>query len=259
MTDYNLEGETYIVTGASRGIGTAVANVLLDAGANVIGCASSGPGQMTGLWAEFGDERFLPLTIDLSKPGAAFELWDQALAFKGEIHGIVNNAGIAPQTPHDAPNDQWLDDWAKVMQVNVQAVADLCKAAINHFEAKRADDSEHTGRIVTVASRAAFRGDQPDSMHYAASKGALVALMRSIARGFAGSGIYGFIIAPGWVDTDMAAVTKLPGNEHMLKEIPMGATVPPKEIAHMIAFLLSGRVDHATGTTIDMNGASYVR
>lgn len=259
MADYDIKGKTFIVTGASRGIGSAVAKVLLEAGANVVGCSSSGPGEMKSLTAEFGDDRILPLTIDLSKSGAAFDLWEKALAFKGDIHGIVNNAGIAPQTPHDAPTDQWLADWARVMQVNVQAVADLCRAAIAHFEAARASDASATGRIVTVASRAAFRGDQPDSMHYAASKGALVALMRSIARGFAGKGIYGFTIAPGWVDTDMAEVTKLPGNEHMLKEIPMGATVPPAEIAHMIAFLLSGRVDHATGTTVDINGASYVR
>lgn len=256
---FTLEGKTYIVTGASRGIGNATANILLDLGANVVGGYSSSPGQLKGLWAQYGDDRLLPLQMDLSEPGAAFKMWEQALAFKGQIDGIVNNAGIAPSTPYNAPIDQWQSDWAQVMQVNVQAVADLCKAAIEYFEAERAKDGEFTGRIVTVASRAAFRGDQPDSLHYAASKGALVALMRSIARGFAGKGIYAFSIAPGWVDTGMAEITKLPGNEHMLKEIPMGAVAPPENIGNMIAFLMSGLVDHATGTTIDINGASYVR
>ncbi len=256
---FTLEGKTYIVTGASRGIGNATANILLGLGANVVGGYSTSPGQMEDLLAEYGDDRLLPLQIDLSEPGAGFKMWQQALAFKGEIAGIVNNAGVAPSTPHDTDVDQWQADWALVMQVNVQAVADLCKVAIEYFESERATDNDFTGRIVTVASRAAFRGDQPDSLHYAASKGALVALMRSIARGFASKGIYAFTIAPGWVDTGMAEVTKLPGNEHMLKEIPMGAVAPPEDIGNMIAFLMSGLVDHATGTTVDINGASYVR
>jgi 3-oxoacyl-[acyl-carrier protein] reductase len=132
-------------------------------------------------------------------------------------------------------------------------VADLCREAIKTFE------PQGGGRIVTVASRAAFRGDVPDCMHYAASKGAVVSLMRTIARGYARAGIYGFLIAPGWVDTDMAAMVHEPGNEYMLKEIPMGKLAPPEDIGNMVAFLLSGLVDNATGTTIDINGASYVR
>lgn len=256
---FTLDGETYLVTGASRGIGTEVANVLLNLGANVVGGYSSAPGQLKGLWAEFGDERLLPVQMDLSEPGAGARLWDAAMAFKGNLDGLVNNAGIAPATPHDAPEADWHADWAKTMQVNVQAVADLCRAAILHFEAEREKDEEFTGRIVTVASRASFRGDQPDSLHYAASKGALISLMKSISRGFAGKGIYAFTVAPGWVDTDMAAVVHQPGNEWMLNEIPTGALVPPREIANMIAFLLSGMVDQATGTNVDINGASYVR
>lgn len=256
---FNLNGETYLVTGASRGIGNAVANALLDLGANVVGGYSAAPGQLKGLWAEFGDDRLLTVQVDLSEPGAGARLWEAAMDFKGSVDGLVNNAGIAPSTDYKGSDDIWQADWAKTMQVNVQAVADLCRAAILHFENEREKDEDFTGRIVTVASRAAFRGDQPDSLHYAASKGALIALMRSIARGFAGKGIYAFTIAPGWVDTDMAEVAKKPGNEWMLKEIPMGALVPPREIADMIAFLLSGKVDHATGTNVDMNGASYVR
>ncbi len=256
---FSLEGKTYLVTGTSRGIGSATAGILLNLGANVVGCSSSRPGKMEDLEAKYGSEKVLSVPVDLSKPGTGFELWEQAIRFKGRIDGLVNNAGIAPSTPYDAPNEQWTTDWARVMQVNVQAVADLCKAAIQHFETERVRNKDFAGRIVTIASRAAFRGDQPDSLHYAASKGALVALMRSIARGFSGNGIYGFIIAPGWVATDMAAVTEMPGNEHMLKEIPMGAMAPPEDIGNMIAFLLSGLVDNATGTTIDINGASYVR
>ena len=256
---FDLKGKTYLVTGASRGIGAAIAEVLLDLGANVVGGYTSRPGAMDDLLATHGPERMLPVQEDLSAQGAGTRLWQAAISFKGHIDGLVNNAGIGPSTPYDVPEDKWQADWSQTMQVNVQAVADLCRAAILHFEKTRAEDGTFEGRIVTVASRAAFRGDQPDSLHYAASKGALIALMRSIARGFAGKGIYAFTIAPGWVDTDMAEVVHKPGNEWMLKEIPVGAMVPPTQIANMIAFLLSGLVDHATGTNVDINGASYVR
>lgn len=245
--------DTFILTGASRGIGAATARVLLSAGANVVGTYASAPGELAVLEEEYGTDRLYSVQSDLGETGAAFRLFDSALQFKGRIDGIINNAGIMPSTPHTVDEETWLKDWAQVMTVNVQAVADLSKAALNHFEAKGG------GKIITVASRAAFRGDTSDMMHYAASKGALVAMMRSIARAFARDGIYAYLIAPGWVKTDMAAVAYEPGNEHMLQEIPMGDAVPPEEIGNMIAFLLSGLVNHATGATFDINGASYVR
>jgi len=249
-----FDGETFIVTGASRGIGAAIARILLSSGANIIGSYVTKSGALSGLAEEYGPERVLAVRRDLSESGAGFRLFEEALAFKGRINGIVNNAGIMPSTPHTVGEDKWHNDWAQVMAVNVQAVADLSKAAINHFEIEATK-----GRIVTITSRAAFRGDSTDMMHYAASKGALVSMMRTIARGFAGNGIYAYLIAPGWVKTDMASVAYEPGNEHMLREIPMGDAAPPEEIGNMVAFLLSGLVDHATGATFDVNGASYVR
>lgn len=246
--------DTFLLTGASRGIGAATARILLSAGANVVGSYAHSPGALTELETEFGKDRLHILKSDLSKPAEAFRLFEGAVKFKGKVDGIINNAGIMPSTPHTVNEDMWLKDWANVMQVNVQAVADLSKAAINHFEAHGG-----TGRIVSIASRAAFRGDSSDMMHYAASKGALVSMMRTIARAFARESIYAYLIAPGWVKTDMASVAYEPGNEHMLREVPMGDAAPPEEIGNMVAFLLSGLVNHATGATFDINGASYVR
>jgi NAD(P)-dependent dehydrogenase (short-subunit alcohol dehydrogenase family) len=251
--------QTFLVTGASRGIGAATAKTLLTAGANVVGSYTHNPGTLTELANTFGPNRVKAIQVDLGNKNAGFDLWQQALNFNGRLDGLVNNAGVMPSTPHTADHETWNADWARVMAVNVQAVADLCKAAILHFEAQRAKDEKSTGRIITIASRAGFRGDTSDAMHYAASKGAVVALMRSIARAFAGEGIYAYLIAPGWVKTDMAAVAYEQGNEHMLKEIPIGDAAPPEEIGNMIAFLLSGLIDHATGATFDVNGASYVR
>ncbi|WP_262694778.1 SDR family NAD(P)-dependent oxidoreductase [Kordiimonas aquimaris] len=255
----SFDGQTFLVTGASRGIGAAAASILLKAGANVVGSYATSPGALAVLAEEFGSDRIVAVQADLGENDAGFRLWNEAMDFKGNIDGLVNNAGIMPSTAHDTDNQTWTADWANVMAVNVQAVADLCKAAIMHFETMRRQNDTATGRIITVASRAAFRGDSSDAIHYAASKGAVVAMMRSIARAFAKDGIYAYLIAPGWVKTDMAAVAYEPGNEHMLKEIPIGDAAPPEEIGNMIAFLLSGLIDHATGATFDINGASYVR
>lgn len=247
------DNQTILVTGASRGIGAATARILLEAGASVVGSYNSGEGALAELKTEFGADRLLAVKSNLGEVGAGKVLWEAAKAFKGSLSGLVNNAGIMPETSLDMADDAWHQAWSDVMAVNVQAVADLCREAIRDFGAAGG------GRIVTIASRASFRGDGPDYLNYAASKGAVVSLMRSIARGFADKGIYVFTIAPGWVKTDMASVAFEPGNEWMLKEVPMGAAAPPENIGNMVAFFLSGLIDHSTGCTIDINGASYVR
>jgi NAD(P)-dependent dehydrogenase (short-subunit alcohol dehydrogenase family) len=132
------------------------------------------------------------------------------------------------------------------------AVADLCRYAILHFK------EQGGGTIVNISSRAAFRGDLPDSMHYAASKGAMVAFTRSIAKGYARENILAYTVAPGWVLTErVRPKLEAPGNEFLLDEVPMGEAAPPEEVANIVAFLLSGQARHATGATFDINGASY--
>ncbi|NVJ98456.1 MAG: SDR family oxidoreductase [Alphaproteobacteria bacterium] len=252
MIQFNND-QTILVTGASRGIGGATARILLEAGANVVGSYNRNPGVLSELEAQFGKKRVLPVQADLGVRGSARELWRKGKSLSGRIDGLVNNAGIMPETSLKVADGDWYRDWDATMAVNVQAVADLCREAIREFE------TNGGGRIVTIASRASFRGDGPDYLHYAASKGAVVSLMRSIARGFASKGILAFTIAPGWVKTDMASVAFEPGNEWMLKEVPIGDAAPPENIGNMVAFFLSGLIDHATGCAIDINGASYVR
>jgi 3-oxoacyl-[acyl-carrier protein] reductase len=252
----SLDQQTLLITGASRGIGAAVAKAALEEGATVIGSYRQGPGALEQLQDGYGSDRVLALQSDLATPKAGAALWREALAKAGRIDALVNNAGIAPMSGIDDDDETWHRDWADVLAVNTQAVADLCREAVRQFR------KTGGGRIVNVASRAAFRGDTLDGLHYAASKGAVVALTRSIARGYAEEGILAFIVAPGWVKTDMASVIYEPGHagyESALTEIPMGDAAPPEQVANMIVFLLSGKVDHATGATFDINGASYVR
>jgi len=172
----------------------------------------------------------------------------------GRIDVLVNNAGIYEPDHEAGSTAEWRAAWQRTLQVNLIAPAELARAATKHFEGRGG------GAIINIASRAAFRGDQADYGAYAASKGGLVALNHTIARSAAAKGVVAYAIAPGWVETDMARdYLKKTGDTSMLRDIPMGAMVPPSELANMIVFLASGAARHATGTTIDMNGASYPR
>jgi NAD(P)-dependent dehydrogenase (short-subunit alcohol dehydrogenase family) len=141
------------------------------------------------------------------------------------------------------------------MQINLQASADLCRRAILHWR-KRASG----GRIINVASRAAYRGDSPAHWHYAASKGGMVAMNKSIARGFAGEKILAFAVCPGFTMTGMADdYLASRGGEKLLADIPLGRVASPGEVANTVAYLALEAPASMTGAVLDINGASYVR
>ena len=132
--------------------------------------------------------------------------------------------------------------------------ATLLSLAVAHFRGKGG------GKIVNIASRAAHRGDAPDQWPYAASKGALVALTKTIARGYAAENILAFAVAPGFTETDMAYVGMTDADiRRILSEIPLGSMASAEEVGALVAFLCADQVRHMTGATFDINGASYVR
>ncbi|RMF16194.1 MAG: SDR family oxidoreductase [Alphaproteobacteria bacterium] len=251
MMKVDLEGRTILVTGASRGIGAAIAETLLECGAHVALHWHSEPAACDRLVARFG-ARACSLRADLGEQAQVRRLWQEVCGWRGRLDGLVNNAAVMPYSAPEGPQTDWARDWDACWRVNIRAVADLSRLAILHFKERGG------GRLVNIASRAAFRGDLPDAMHYAASKGAVVALTRSIAKGYAKQGVRAFIIAPGWTRTERVLPRiEAAENAHMLAEIPIGGAVPPREIGNLAAFLLAGLADHATGGTFDINGASY--
>ncbi|MGI0115851.1 SDR family NAD(P)-dependent oxidoreductase [Zooshikella sp. RANM57] len=248
----SLKNKTILLTGASGGIGLATTRCLLKTGAKVVLHYNSASDNIELLRKEFGSNRCKTVQANLANPQEVNQLWQHAVDWQGSIDGIINNAAFESAITIDSPLEKWRTVWQTTLDINVIAVADLCRYAIAHYQQRSG------GMIINLASRAAFKGDLPDMMHYAASKGAIVSLTRSVAKAYAKDNIFAFIIAPGWVNTNrIQAKLAKPGNEALLNEVPTGRPAPPEEVANIIAFLLSGLSNHATGATIDINGASY--
>ena len=249
----DLHGRVVLITGAGGAIGSAAARTLADAGAIVLAQdVRAEPVQRVVVELGASAHAFVS---DLSDPVAAARLWEDALAVHGRIDVLVNNAGIFPAAELDAPLEDWVRVWNLSLGVNLVAPAILCKAAVTTFAGQ-----DGGGIIVNMASRAAFRGEDPAYWHYAAAKAGLVAMTRSIARNNGRQGVTAFAIAPGYVDTAFnQRFADEVGVEVAARDTGLGEVAQPQDVANVIAFLASGLARHATGTTIDINGASYVR
>jgi NAD(P)-dependent dehydrogenase (short-subunit alcohol dehydrogenase family) len=236
-----------LITGASRGIGAAAYALLKATGHNVRGHSSRGSDDL--------------IAADLTDPDAPRKLWDTALAeLDDRIDVLVNNAGIYEAVPDNAPDDEWHSAWERMLRINLQAPADLCRLAVSHFLDRGGAERSVTGRIVNIASRAAFRGDSPQHWHYAASKAAIVGMTRTIARGYAAEGILAFAVAPGFTVSEMTdEYLSGRGGKKIVADIPLGRVSTTDEVAETIRWLAADAPASATGTVIDVNGASYVR
>ena len=231
-----------LITGASRGIGAAAYALLRSTGHNVAGHSTRGSDELIG--------------ADLMDSDAPRALWNAALErLSGRIDVLVNNAGIYEAIGDDAADGEWHAAWARMLAINLQAPADLCRLAISHFR-----ERGEGGRIVNIASRAAFRGDSPQHWHYAASKSAIVGMTRTIARGYAAEQIIAFAVAPGFTVSEMTdEYLAGRGGAAIVADIPLGRVATADEVAETIRWLAIDAPASATGTVIDVNGASYVR
>lgn len=232
-----------LVTGSSRGIGAAIASQLRARGVRVIGHASRAVDEQT-------------IGADLTDPTAPARIWEEALRRAGgRIDLLVNNAGLFSPNPIALSDIEWLDNWEDTLRINLTAAAELSRFAVRHWLEREAQ-----GRIVHVASRAGYRGDSPDHWHYAAAKGGMIAMHKTIARQYAAKGVMSYAICPGFTDTAMAGdYLASRGGPGLLADIPLGRVATPDEIAAIATFCALDAPESMTGTVIDANGASYVR
>ena len=230
-----------LVTGASRGIGAATYELLKSCGHDVVGHSTKGgEGLIAG---------------DLTNAAAPRAIWEAAMdRLNGRIDALVNNAGIYEGVDPDASDEEWQAGWSRTLQINLQAPADLCRLAVAHFR------ENGNGRIVNVASRAGWRGDSPQHWHYAASKAALIGVTKTIARAYAADGILAFAVAPGFTVSEMTEdYLQGRGGAAIIADIPLGRVASTAEVAEVIRWLATDAPASSTGSTIDVNGASYVR
>lgn len=248
----SLEGKNVLITGASRGIGKATAREFATAGARVAIHYNANKEEAEKLAQETGNGS-TAFGADLGTGEGPVDLWNAVIQSFGSVDVLINNAAVAVCSPAEKEDEAWLHDWGHTMMVNLNASAMLCKKAIAHFRDRKG------GRIINISSRAAFRGDTADYMAYAASKGGLVSLTRSIARAYGKEGIKAFNVAPGFTRTEMAQdFIDRYGENYALNDIALPKLTVPEDIAPTLLFLASGLADHATGATIDINAGSYV-
>ena len=249
----HLGDRVVLITGAAGGIGSAIAwGVVAGDGKALIHDVNSDA--IVRLAEELGEEAH-PLMADLGNPVETANLWSHALQVHGRIDVLVNNAGIYPPAPLDMGLDDWVGVWDLSLAVNLKAPAILAREAIATYT-----NQAEGGIIINLASRAAFRGEDPDYWHYAAAKAGVVAITRTIARQYGRQGVTAFAIAPGFVNTSLNKVfVEQVGVEVAAANTGLGEVAQPQDVANVILFLATGLAKHATGTTIDINGASYVR
>lgn len=246
----DLSGFVILVTGASRGIGRGIAEALGNSGATVAIHYNKNKAAAEELASQIKNNSKI-FQANLENTQECDNLFQHVVDEFGHLDVLINNAGIFRMSPLES--EAWEKDWNKTIDVNLRATALLSRLAILHFK------NRHGGRVINIASRAAFRGDDPEHLAYAASKGGMVALTKSIARAYGKDGITSFLIAPGWVNTDMNKETiEKHGEEAITKDLALNQLTEPKDLAPMIVLLSSGLADHATGTTIDINAGSYV-
>ena len=248
----SLKNQRILVTGASRGIGRAIAKQLSESGAEVIIHFNQNSEEAEKLKNQLANPAFIE-SCDLSDINQVIGFIPMLVEKYGAISGLVNNAGISRSAPDSLQTETWVKVWQETIQVNTTALGILCKEFVDHAL------KNQNGRIVNISSRAAFRGDTTDYIAYAASKGAVISLTRSIARHYGKQGIKAFLIAPGFTRTDMAEeILSAYGEDFALNDIALRELTRPEDIAPMVTLLCSGLADHATGASIDINAGSYV-
>jgi 3-oxoacyl-[acyl-carrier protein] reductase len=243
-----------LVTGASRGIGRAIAQAFANEGDRVAVHHRDSAGRSARVLAELPGTGHVAVQADLSDAEAVRRMVDRACDALGGLDVLVNNAGIF--TPHpitEVSYAQWQAAWQQTLGINLVGAANVTWCAVQHMIGRGG------GRIVNVSSRGAFRGE-PGQPAYGASKAGLNAFGQSLALALAPHGIAVATVAPGFVDTDMAAGhLGSPEGDAIRAQSPFRRVAEPAEIAAAVLYLASPQAEWASGAILDLNGASYLR
>lgn len=237
---FDLTGRVALITGATGGIGGAIAHKMRAAGATVVVSGRN----IAKLESEFGGDGFIKLPCDLSADGGAVELIMNTIEAAGKIDILVNNAGITKDTLLMRMSDEQFDD---VINTNLRACFKMCRAAIMPMMKNR------FGRIINMASIIGVIGG-PGQANYAASKGGMIAMTKSIAAEVASRGITANCIAPGFIQTPMTDVLPDELKKTYLAQIPAGRFGTPDDIANACVFLASDEASYINGQTLNING-----
>jgi 3-oxoacyl-[acyl-carrier protein] reductase len=247
MTTATLQGQVALVTGASRGIGAAIALELAQQGMKVIGTATSDAGAAAITAALAAHPGCSGANLNVNDAAAAQALVDRIAAEQGGLHVLVNNAGITRDMLAMRLKD---DDWDAVLDTNLKAVFRLSRAVIRPMMKQR------YGRIVNITSVVGASGN-PGQANYAAKAG-VAGMTRSLARELGSRGITVNCIAPGFIETDMTATLPEAQQQALLQQIPLGHLGKPADIAFAVAFLASPRAAYVTGQELHVNGGMYM-
>jgi 3-oxoacyl-[acyl-carrier protein] reductase len=250
----SLEDRVAVVTGGSRGIGAAIVRMFTQAGARVVFNYQKASAEAENLsWECGGAKQCIALQAELSSSEAAKPLIDAAIQHFGKVDIVVGNHGVWP--PHDAPIDQMSDEqWRTTLAVNVDSLFGLVKHGVAQMKRERSG-----GHIVLISSTAGQRGE---AFHcdYAASKGAIISMVKGLSTELARDGIYVNCVAPGWVETDMAAPALHDAeiSKRVYSTIPLGRAGKPEEIAASVLFLCTAHAGFITGEILNVNGGAVL-
>jgi 3-oxoacyl-[acyl-carrier protein] reductase len=250
----DFQGKVVLVTGGSRGIGRAVAEAFAARGATVAVQFRADRRAAEATLAALAGDGHLAVAADVADPSQVQALVGQVVERLGRVDVLVNNAGIYEAQPVlETGYEEWQRVWRRTLEVNLLGPANLIHAVAPHMVAAGG------GRIVNVSSRGAFRGE-PTHAAYGASKAGLNSLGQSMARALGGHGIYVTTVAPGYVETDMAApFLEGPGGDAIRAQSPLGRAATPEDVARVVVFLATPGAESTTGAVVDVNGASYLR